>query len=127
MTPPPNGVASQAVRRTVPVARRPRVDSLWSESWRRFRKHRLATVGMVVLLVMVVAVLGGAFVYKVPINEIDFKAKLKAPSWAHPLGTHDLRQDLLARMLYGGRLSPAVGVAPMLLALIAGTLIRAAR
>jgi len=125
MTPPPNGVASQTVRRTVPVARRPRVETLWSESWRRFRKHRLATVGMVVLLVMVVAVLVGPFVYKVPINEIDFKAKLKAPSWAHPLGTDDLGQDLLARMLYGGRISLAVGVAAMLIAIIAGTLIGA--
>jgi peptide/nickel transport system permease protein len=125
MTPPPNGVASQTVRRTVPAARRPRVETLWSESWRRFRKHRLATVGMVVLLVMVVAVLVGPFVYKVPINEIDFKAKLKAPSWAHPLGTDDLGQDLLARMLYGGRISLAVGVAAMLIAIIAGTLIGA--
>ena len=125
MTPPPNGVASQSVRRTVAVARRPRVETLWSESWRRFRKHRLATVGMVVLLVMVVAVLAGPFVYKVPINEIDFKAKLKAPSWAHPLGTDDLGQDLLARMLYGGRISLAVGVAAMLIAIIAGTLIGA--
>jgi peptide/nickel transport system permease protein len=125
MTPPPNGVASQTVRRTVPVARRPRVETLWSESWRRFRKHRLATVGMVVLLVMVVAVLVGPFVYKVPINEIDFKAKLKAPSWTHPLGTDDLGQDLLARMLYGGRISLAVGVAAMLIAIIAGTLIGA--
>ena len=125
MTPPPNGVASQTVRRTVQVARRPRVETLWSESWRRFRKHRLATVGMVVLLVMVVAVLVGPFVYKVPINEIDFKAKLKAPSWAHPLGTDDLGQDLLARMLYGGRISLAVGVAAMLIAIIAGTLIGA--
>jgi peptide/nickel transport system permease protein len=101
------------------------VETLWSESWRRFRKHRLATVGMVVLLVMVVAVLVGPFVYKVPINEIDFKAKLKAPSWAHPLGTDDLGQDLLARMLYGGRISLAVGVAAMLIAIIAGTLIGA--
>jgi peptide/nickel transport system permease protein len=101
------------------------VETLWSESWRRFRKHRLATVGMVVLLVMVVAVLAGPFVYKVPINEIDFKAKLKAPSWAHPLGTDDLGQDLLARMLYGGRISLAVGVAAMLIAIIAGTLIGA--
>ncbi|HJR01041.1 MAG TPA: ABC transporter permease [Methylomirabilota bacterium] len=113
------------MRRTVAVARRPRVETLWSESWRRFRKHRLATVGMVVLLVMVVAVLAGPFVYKVPINEIDFKAKLKAPSWAHPLGTDDLGQDLLARMLYGGRISLAVGVAAMLIAIIAGTLIGA--
>ncbi|HMH75588.1 MAG TPA: ABC transporter permease [Candidatus Udaeobacter sp.] len=125
MTPPPNGVASQTVRGAVPLVRPPQVRTLWSESWRRFRKHRLATVGMVVLLVMVIAVLVGPLVYRVPINEIDFKAKLKGPSWAHPLGTDDLGQDLLARMLYGGRISLAVGVAAMLIAIIAGTLIGA--
>jgi peptide/nickel transport system permease protein len=126
MTPPPNGVASETVRGTVQLVRPRRVETLWSESWRRFRKHRLATVGMVVLLAMVVAVLVGPFVYKVPINEIDFKAKLKSPSWAHPLGTDDLGQDLLARMLYGGRISLAVGVAAMLIAIIVGTMIGAA-
>jgi peptide/nickel transport system permease protein len=102
----------------VSLVRPPQVRTLWSESWHRFRKHRLATVGMVVLLVMVVAVMVGPFVYKVPIDEIDFKAKLKGPSWAHPLGTDDLGQDLLARMLYGGRISLAVGVAAMLIAII---------
>jgi peptide/nickel transport system permease protein len=126
MTPPPNGVASQTVRGAVSLVRPPQVRTLWSESWRRFRKHRLATVGMVVLLVMVIAVLVGPLVYRVPINEIDFKAKLKGPSWAHPLGTDDLGQDLLARMLYGGRISLAVGVAAMLIAIIVGTVIGAA-
>ncbi len=125
MTPPPNGVASQTVRRTVPLARRPRVETLWSDAWRRFRKHRLATIGMIVLLVMVVAVLVGPFVYRVPIDEIDFRAKLKGPSWAHPLGTDDLGQDLLARMLYGGRISLAVGVAAMLIAISVGTIMGA--
>jgi peptide/nickel transport system permease protein len=62
----------------------------------------------------------------VPINEIDFKAKLKGPTWAHPLGTDDLGQDLLARMLYGGRISLAVGVTSMLIAITIGVLIGAA-
>jgi peptide/nickel transport system permease protein len=80
---------------------------------------------MVVLLVMVVAVMVGPFVYKVPIDEIDFKAKLRGPSAAHPLGTDDLGQDLLARMLYGGRISLAVGVAAMLISLTIGTAVGA--
>ncbi len=71
------------------------------------------------------AVLVGPLVYRVPIDAIDFKAKLKGPSWAHPLGTDDLGQDLLARMLYGGRISLAVGVAAMLIAVIAGTVVGA--
>jgi len=61
----------------------------------------------------------------VPINEIDFRAKLKGPSWAHPLGTDDLGQDLLARMLYGGRISLAVGLVAMLIAISVGTVIGA--
>jgi peptide/nickel transport system permease protein len=74
---------------------------------------------------MVVAVLVGPLVYRVPIDDIDFKAKLKGPSWAHPLGTDDLGQDLLARMLYGGRISLAVGVAAMLIAISVGTAVGA--
>jgi peptide/nickel transport system permease protein len=100
-------------------------DTLWHEAWRRFRRHRLALAGAVVLSVMVVAVLAGPFVYRVPIDEIDFRAKLQAPSRAHPLGTDDLGQDLLARMLYGGRISLAVGVVAMLIAITIGTLVGA--
>jgi len=75
--------------------------SLWLEAGRRFRRHHLAMVGSVILVAMVLAVLAGPLVWRYPINEIDFKAKLKGPSWSHPLGTDDLGQDLLARMLYG--------------------------
>jgi peptide/nickel transport system permease protein len=99
--------------------------SLTAEAWRRFRRHRLAVIGAVILMFMVVAVLVGPLVYRVPIDEIDFKAKLKGPSWAHPLGTDDLGQDVLARMLYGGRISLAVGLSAMLIAIIVGTAVGA--
>jgi peptide/nickel transport system permease protein len=103
------------------LAARPAARSLWQETFRRFRRHRLATFGAAVLLMMVVAVLAGPLIYRVPIDEIDFKAKLNGPSRAHPLGTDDLGQDLLARMLYGGRISLAVGVAAMLISITIGT------
>jgi peptide/nickel transport system permease protein len=99
--------------------------SLWRDAGRRFWRHRLAMVGTVVLAFLVLAVLAGPLVYRVPINEIDFKAKLKGPSATHPLGTDDLGQDVLARMLYGGRISMAVGVTSMLIAITFGTLIGA--
>ena len=76
-------------------------------------------------LAMVIGVVVGPFVYRVPIDEIDFRAKLKAPSAAHPLGTDDLGQDILARILYGGRISLAVGVVAMLIAIGVGTTIGA--
>jgi peptide/nickel transport system permease protein len=104
---------------------RPAVRTLWAETFRRFRRHRLATFGALVLLFMVVAVVAGPFIYRVPIDEIDFKAKLRGPSWAHPLGTDDLGQDLLARMLYGGRISLAVGISAMLVGIVIGVTVGA--
>jgi peptide/nickel transport system permease protein len=121
-----SGAAPSVVLGHLRAASRERRDSLWLEAWRRFRRHRLAIGGAAVLLVMVGAVAAGPLVYQVPINEIDFRAKLKGPSWAHPLGTDDLGQDLLARMLYGGRISLAVGVAAMLIAITVGTVVGAA-
>src|SRR6202795_585181 len=120
-----NGTAAETMLRAGAAAARPPAETLTAEAWRRFRRHRLATFGAVMLSVMVFAVLVGPLIYRVPVNEIDFKAKLKTPSWAHPMGTDDLGQDLLARMLYGGRISLAVGVAAMLIAITVGTAVGA--
>jgi peptide/nickel transport system permease protein len=95
------------------------------EAWRRFRRHRLALASGAILIAMVLAIALGPLVWSVPINEIDFTARLKGPSWAHPLGTDDLGQDLLARMLYGGRISLAVGLAAMFVAIGVGTIVGA--
>jgi peptide/nickel transport system permease protein len=108
------------------VAAAPRYVSPGRQAWRRFRRHRLALASAAVLLAMSLAVLLGPLLWRVPIGEIDFAARLAGPSWAHPLGTDDLGQDLLARMLYGGRISLAVGIAAMLVALFLGTLVGAA-
>ena len=121
-----DAAAAVAVGRTVPLAApAPRI-SLWGETVRRFRRHRLAMAGAAVLLVLGLSVAIGPFVWRVPIDEIDFRAKLQGPSRAHPLGTDDLGQDLLARMLYGGRISLAVGLTAMLIAVTVGTAIGAA-
>jgi len=99
--------------------------SPWREAWRRFRRHRVAYASLFVLLTLVALVVLGPLAWKLPINEIDFTAQLQGPSLAHPLGTDDLGQDLLARMLYGGRISLAVGLAAMTMAIVVGVLIGA--
>ncbi len=71
------------------------------------------------------AVLLGPLFYKVGINEVDFKARLASPGGAHPMGTDDLGRDIMARMLYGGRISLAVGLAAMLTAMTVGVIIGA--
>src|SRR5271165_1610636 len=111
----------------VPARRKPRARHVtpWSEAWRRFRRHRLAVASGVILLLMILAIGFGPLVWRVQINDIDFAAQLQEPSWAHPLGTDDLGQDLLARMLYGGRISLAVGLAAMSVSVVVGTIVGA--
>ena len=99
--------------------------SLVGEAWRRFRRHRMALASLVVLGLMVLLVVFGPMLWRVSISDIDFSARLQGPSAAHPLGTDDLGQDLFARMLYGGRISLAVGIAAMLMAIVVGVTIGA--
>ena len=99
--------------------------SPWLEAWRRFRRHKMAFASAFILLAMILAIALGPFMWKVAINDIDFAARMQTPTWAHPLGTDDLGQDLLARMLYGGRISLAVGLSAMAVAMLVGTTIGA--
>jgi peptide/nickel transport system permease protein len=102
-------------------ARKPR--SLWTDAWRQFRKHKLAVAGVFVLLFLVVAVLIGPFVR--PQEDINFANATLGVSLDHPMGTDDLGRDIMARILWGGRISLAVGVTAMLVAILLGTLIGA--
>ena len=99
--------------------------SPWREAWRRFRRHKLAVISLVLLILMVGLVVFGPLIWRVPINEIDFTARLARPSFKHPMGTDDLGQDLFARILYGGRISLAVGMAAMFMAITVGVVIGA--
>lgn len=118
-------LASPTVSGTAAVAVRRKSVSPGMEAWRRFRKHRLAVTSTVVLCLLVLAVLLGPTLWPVAINDIDFSAMLQGPSWAHPMGTDDLGQDVLARMLYGGRISLAVGLCAMSVAIGLGVVIGA--
>jgi peptide/nickel transport system permease protein len=121
--------------------------TLWGDAWRRFRKHKLAMVGVLILLTFTLVVtLGGPFYvqYRVaqaeaagfPIppreqnlvgvmNQLDFLAINAAPSAVHPFGTDELGRDLMARTIYGGRISIAVGFVAMLIAVGLGAVVGA--
>jgi peptide/nickel transport system permease protein len=85
----------------------------------------MALFSLVVLALLALLVVFGPLVWRTPIDEIDFTARLATPSWQHPMGTDDLGQDIFARMLYGGRISMAVGLAAMLMAIVVGVTIGA--
>jgi peptide/nickel transport system permease protein len=95
------------------------------DAWRRFRRHRLALLSAVVLSLIVLTILIGPLLWTVPIDDIDFSARLASPSFAHPFGTDDLGQDLFARLMYGGRVSLSVGLCAMAVAVTVGVLVGA--
>ena len=99
--------------------------SLWRDAWYQFRRHRLAMGGLVVLVALVIVTLAGPFLWPIPYSKVDFSSSLLGPSLAHPFGTDDLGHDLFARALWGGRVSIAVGVVAVLIAISLGTLVGA--
>jgi peptide/nickel transport system permease protein len=99
--------------------------SLWKDAWWQFRRHRLAMVALGTLSFLILFTLVGPLVYHTPIDTIDFLQSLQGPSTAHPFGTDDLGRDLLARIMFGGRVSIAVGITAVLLAITLGTTVGA--
>jgi len=91
--------------------------------WRRFTRHRGAAAGAAVFLGIVAAVWLGPFLWRVDSAAIDILARNRGPAPAHPLGTDQLGRDMLARLLAGGRISVAVGLAAMALSLGLGGLV----
>jgi peptide/nickel transport system permease protein len=121
---PRDDVATPAVSKRDALARQ-KSRSLWGNAWRQFRRHRLAMAGLFVLIFMFLATFIGNSVYPRAIDEINFAISDQPPSLDYPFGTDSLGQDILARVLWGGRISLAVGVLAALVAITAGTLVGA--
>jgi peptide/nickel transport system permease protein len=89
----------------------------------RFRRSKLATAAVVyVVLILLVAIFAPLLS---PPETVDITQRLQPPSSAHPLGTDDLGRDVLARMIYGSRVSLLVGLSATLLALVIGAFLGA--
>ncbi len=114
--------------------------SQWADIWDQFKTHRGAMWGAGIFLFIVLMVIAGPWVYwndpqfvptgrdflnlrdTRPIYTVLWDSDAKV-NWLYPLGTDNLGRDILGRLLIGGRISLAVGMAAMVLSVILGTLI----
>ncbi len=100
--------------------------SLREMVWRRFRRHKMAMAGAVILLLLVVYCVGGALVFSEDYaNYTDTTLRLQPPSAAHPFGTDTVGRDILARTIYGGQISLMIGLSAVLVEVVVGVIIGA--
>lgn len=103
----------------------PKPASPGREIWQQFRTHKGALFGLIVLGILITAVLIGPYLWvpeKLSVAQA-IKLKNQGPSLRFPLGTDQLGRDMLARVLLAGRVSLAVGLVAMGIAIVFGTLI----
>jgi len=90
-------------------------------AWSRFRQHRVALVSGVVLLLLLVACLAAPLIAPYSYTEQDLSSTFTAPNSTYWLGTDSLGRDQLTRLLYGGRVSLAVGFGVAMVSGLFGT------
>jgi peptide/nickel transport system permease protein len=96
---------------------------LWGDALRQFLKHRLAVGAALILAFIVLMILVGPLIWTIDPEGIDIVAAYSGMTAAHPFGTDNLGRDTLARVMFGGRISLAIGVSAMVIAMTLGTLV----
>jgi peptide/nickel transport system permease protein len=95
-------------------------------TWRRFRRHKMAMAGTVMIVLLILYAFGGTlFLTEDYANYTDTSIRLQPPSLAHPFGTDTVGRDILARTIYGGQISLMIGLTAMLVEVVVGILIGA--
>ncbi len=94
--------------------------SLRQDVWRQFKRHKGAIAGLVVLTIIVLATVLGPILWSIDPFLIETSNANAGPSLEHPLGTDNLGRDVLARLIYGLRLSILFGLVLTFFSIIVG-------
>jgi peptide/nickel transport system permease protein len=94
-------------------------------AWRRFRRHKLAVVGGIVLILITLMAIFAPLIARYNYGHIDLASALQGPDAHHWFGTDNIGRDEFARVLYGGRISLIVGFSVAILSGVIGTAIGA--
>ena len=94
--------------------------SLWRDAWLRLRRNRLAVLGLAVLCFFVLVALLTPWIAPYGYAQQNLELGATPPSAAHWLGTDIFGRDLLTQIMYGGRVSLAVGFIATAVALVIG-------
>jgi peptide/nickel transport system permease protein len=95
-------------------------------AWRRFRKHRMAMLGGIGTILLLLFIIGGSiFIPESRANNIDLLNRLTGPTPDHWFGTDSIGRDVFNRIIYGGQISLFIGLLAVFLEVSLGTLVGA--
>ena len=94
-----------------------------SSQWQRFRRHRLAILGVSILIAISIISLGAPVFAPQSPYEVDLRAYRDPPSREHLLGTDSAGRDVLSRVIWAGRVSLSVGVVAVSLYVLIGVVL----
>jgi ABC-type dipeptide/oligopeptide/nickel transport system permease subunit len=98
---------------------------LRKDIWRRFKRNKLAMVGLVLIVILVVAAIFAPLIAPYGIAERDSGHFREGPSTAHWFGTDTVGLDVFSRVVYGARVSLKIGIVATAIALVIGLLLGA--
>ena len=90
--------------------------------WDRYKKNKLAIIGLIFLVIMVVMAIFVPILSKYGFEDQNIALKNAVPSLDHPFGTDKLGRDIFVRVMYGGRISLSIAFASAFICLIIGVL-----
>ena len=85
-------------------------EGYWRIVWRRFKRHRVAYVGFFFFVFLLLLVILGPHVVPYQLDQVSLGKRMHTPSASHWFGTDELGRDTWVRIMYGGRVSLAVGL-----------------
>lgn len=99
--------------------------SLTREIWFRFRKNKVALIGLIILTLIVLMAIFADLIVPAEVATTQSTDRLQGPSAEHWFGTDEFGRDLFARIVHGSRYSLFIGVATSLIALVVGAILGA--
>ncbi len=91
----------------------------------RLRRNRLAVLGLVVIVILVLTAVFAPLLAPYHYASQNLMEAFEPPSWTHPLGTDEFGRDILSRIIYGAQISLQVGIFAVALAMVVGGILGA--
>jgi len=96
--------------------------NFWQDGWSRLKQNKMSMIGLYLIILIALFSIIGPFLVSYTYQNIDLAKTFLSPSWQHWFGTDELGRDVLVRVMWGGRISLAVGLVASFINLVIGVI-----